>query len=307
MTFLCTGTGENSKLIRQVVKNTAAVERWRNCSVLVIDEISMLDRHLFELLDEIARTVRGNDLPFGGIQLLAVGDFMQLPPVRQNLENPYCFQSTLWEAAGLKVRKGTIHLKKVERQNDPVFIKHLNEVRLGVLTPEFLKLLDGCVVTNKPLPRNGIIPTKLYAINKEVDSENTARLQELPGEVVTLLADDMWKVRPLKASLVPGMKLTVENMIPERIDLKIGAQVMLLRNRNFNKFSGDRNAPPLVNGSRGKVVGFSESSLRPGHIIPTVQFDNGVTTSVGPVDYECKGTGGDGVLVRQQIPLKLAW
>ena len=72
---------------------------------MIIDEISMLDADLFELLNEIARKVKGNDLPFGGIQVVAVGDFLQLPPVqREKKEKSFCFQSGVWEAAGFNTR-----------------------------------------------------------------------------------------------------------------------------------------------------------------------------------------------------------
>ncbi len=299
----CTGKGEKSKIISNVLKNKIAVDRWRRCSVLVVDEVSMLDRALFELLDEIARLLRHSDAPFGGIQVVAVGDFMQLPPVRKESEGHFCFQSPVWAAAGLS--EGVINLQRVERQSDPVFIQHLNEVRLGKLTPAFSELLRSCLVGRKPLPSNGIIPTKLYAVNREVDSENTDRLAELSGDVVTMVAEDHWEAKPRQAALAPGIRLGIQNTIPDRIDLKVGAQVMLLRNRHFN--SGTPSALQLVNGSRGQVVGFSESVVRPGQLIPTVRFDNGLTTAIGPVNFTLKGPGGDGCIVRSQIPLKLAW
>jgi hypothetical protein len=84
---------------------------------------------------------------------------------------------------------------------------------------------------------------------------------------------------------------------------------MLLRNRSRMTFGGNikSTGPSLVNGSRGKVVAFTESIARPGMLIPTVLFDNGMETTIGPVEYVIKGPNGDGEKIRYQVPLKLAW
>lgn len=167
--FAGMGIDENAPLDETMARQSSepdeyVMDQWRQCQVLVIDEISMLSGSLFEELDEIARTARGDEAPFGGIQLIVVGDFLQLPPVppqpwemhkyltrlerlgkeRNNSSTPsrkqkkrgtlprdYCFLSPLWEAAGLGEQ---IHLTKMERQSDAEFVKHLNDVRLGVLT-----------------------------------------------------------------------------------------------------------------------------------------------------------------------------
>jgi len=103
----------------------------------------------------------------------------------------FCFQSDLWEALGLHLRNGSVHLKKIERQDDELFVKFLNQARVGVLSDEFQRVLRRCLVGVKPLPVDGIVPTKLYAVNKEVDEENLQRLADLEGEVVTLEAEDV--------------------------------------------------------------------------------------------------------------------
>lgn len=277
--------------------------------MLVIDEVSMLDKRLFELLDTIARSVRKSDLPFGGIQIIAVGDFLQLPPVSRTGNREFCFQSPVWEAAGLHLRGGFVYLQKAERQNDENFVAFLNEVRLGMLSDAFFHSLNACLVDRKPKPANGIVPTKLYAVNKQVDEENVMRLAELPGEVVTMVALDMWKIKPLKATDTRLLREGVENLIPESIDLKVGAQVMLLRNRSRMTYGGvvKTGSTSLVNGSRGRIVAFTESVQRPGMLIPTVLFDNGMKTTIGPVEYAYRIPKVEGSIVRFQVPLKLAW
>lgn len=320
-----TARGEKESIIKKALANKSTVERWQKCKVLIIDEVSMLDRRLFELLDELARITRQNDAPFGGLQLIVVGDFMQLPPVRRaeggsassstnsnsgsSEKCEFCFQSPVWEAAGLLARSGSIHLQTVVRQVDADFVKYLNQVRLGVYSKEFNQRLMQCLVTVKPLPTNGIIPTKLYAVNKQVDEENTRQLAALPGEVVTLVAEDKWKEAPTEKKIHQLIVTGIENMIPEKIDLKIGAQVMLLRNRSRMTYGGaiKQTGASLVNGSRGKIIGFSESVVKPGVLVPTVLFDNGMIVTIGPVDYSYRIPGTEGHLIRQQIPLKLAW
>lgn len=351
------GKGDHDYIVNKVLKSKSALERWQRTKVLVIDEISMLGIGLFELLDKIARRTRNNSLPFGGIQLVVVGDFLQLPPVQQKalanattvlasaltsavhanrtqqFPDVFCFQSPVWARAGLNGRiplasaanctptstAGVMfHLQQIERQKDEQFALFLNQVRVGKYSREFEALLSNCLVSNKPKPSNGIIPTKLYAINKEVNAENELKLKELKGEVVTMVAEDAWKVKPSKPAVSTQLRASIENVIPARIDLKVGAQVMLLRNRISY---GDKNDEMddhgggnsngqnrgLANGSRGKIIAFTQSALRPGVKVPTVLFDNGVVSTVGPVDYVLNANGGDGVIVRSQIPLKLAW
>jgi ATP-dependent DNA helicase PIF1 len=152
------GTADTKTLINKVSKSTIHKERWMRTKVLVVDEISMLDKHVFEVLDQIARQLKELDEPFGGMQVLVVGDFMQLPPVNKDRRNrsEFCFESPVWKEAGLNDVKGRVtvvmmvmvmmmmmmmlmctssicivYLKKIERQKDEEFVTLLNQVRLG--------------------------------------------------------------------------------------------------------------------------------------------------------------------------------
>lgn len=373
--FAGIGLGKGDKAhIKKKALTPTTIERWKKCKTLIIDEVSMLDRNLFELLHELACDARKNhDDPFGGIQIVLVGDFFQLPPVRQKevslidideevkadhelvnrlsppihpfhttnnshshpvVENDlvehnplpmtikrgstavlekkrnveFCFSSPLWSKLGLDSTSSWINLKKIERQSDEHFIHYLNEIRIGRISNKCLQELSKCLIDQKPKPTNGIIPTKLYALNEQVDGENNQRLQELPTDIVTIEALNKWKIKPTNKKVVDYLLQAMERVIPEKIDLKIGAQVMLLRNRSRGTYTGQvrLTGPSLVNGSRGKVIGFSESVIRPGTLVPTVQFDNGMITTIGPVEYSVK-VPHNGELIRSQIPLKLAW
>eukprot|EP00605_Chrysophyceae_sp_TOSAG23-4_P000051 GSChrysophyteH1.ASY1.ANO1.53.1 assembled CDS len=294
---LANGHGDNERTVQKVLRSAKAVERWRNASVLVIDEVSMLDKSLFELLDLVARTARNDESPFGGLQVVLVGDFLQLPPVPSRYgAREFCFESDVWNSLGMgrtdetsRLRSynknGIVNLQHVIRQSDESFISLLND--------------------KKPLPEDGIVPTKLYCINRDVDTENLDRLNELPGECVEINAYDTWNERPSDSSTKRLILDTANRSIPSTIQLKIGAQVMLVRNRNSE--GGAKFSSTLVNGSRGVVSGFVQSASSFGGLVPKVCFDNGQEIVVGPVEYISRGPGGDGQHVRMQVPLKLAW
>lgn len=387
------GKGSKEHIMKKALTATT-IERWQKCKTLIIDEVSMLDRGLFELLHDLACAARDNhDDPFGGLQIILVGDFFQLPPVRQKEvalveideevkedhdlllrpgeENPllssyptstgaldqaqsfeermkegeqdmnseegnfsmnlpptikrgvttttiveekprksveFCFSSPLWSRLGLDSADNWVNLKKIERQSDEDFIHYLNEIRIGRISNKCLQALSSCLIDNKPKPTNGIVPTKLYALNEQVDEENRQRLEELPTEIVSIEGENKWKIKPTNKKIGDYLLQAMERVIPLKIDLKIGAQVMLLRNRSRGTYSGQirLTGPSLVNGSRGKIIGFTESILHPGKRIPMVEFDNGMVTAIGPVDYSIR-VPHNGELIRTQVPLKLAW
>lgn len=287
--------------------NAKTVARWRKCKVLIIDEVSMLSTFLFELLDEVSRAARNIQAPFGGLQIILMGDFMQLPPILDKglapdpdqAQRKFCFQSGIWDDAGLSKRDdGTVLLEEVIRQKDDLaFVNILNEIRKGQISCDTMTLLNTCLVSVKELPSDGIIPTKLYCYNKDVDAENTRKLAELDGEMRSVSAIDSWRKTPSTAVLKKSILESISKSVPVSLELKVGAQVILLRN-------AEKKAPGksgLVNGSRGVVMGFDSDGL------PKVRFDSGEVQIVPRVEHELVGLGGDGEVIRKQIPLKLAW
>ena len=131
----------------------------------------------------------------------------------------------------MHLRNCHINLEKVERQSDDAFVRYLNEVRLGILSREFKSILDGCLVDRKPPPPDGIIPTKLYSINKEVDKENLERLAELPGEIYTLEAEEKFLMegKELKAGIIILLKAFMGNFISEQLEPNLLAEKETLR------------------------------------------------------------------------------
>lgn len=283
------GVGSSRQLLSKVKKSAAAVERWNNARVLVLDEISMLDADLFDALGSIASSVRNSRKPFGGLQLLICGDFLQLPPVQTRGEGlkRFAFQSMCWRQCGLD--SGTVVLKEAVRQSkDPLFVDVLNEVRMGEVSLLTAEVLAACHESVKPPPRDSIVPTKLYCLNKNVDAENAARLARLPGTAVVIRARDHFK-RVGDRSRRASLSDLLDKKVPAQLKLKVGAQVILTKNQPVLG---------LVNGSRGVVESFEEGR-------PLVRFDGGQHVHIGRERFE--HGRGSGQLIRIQVPLKLGW
>lgn len=137
------GTGEAlvEELLYKIMQKSKLVDKWKLTRVLIIDEISMLPRALFDKLNVIVRIIRRSREPFGGMQVILTGDFCQLPPVNGEL----IFKSPFWNELGIEV----INLTKQHRQdpNDRVFAKALDEIRFGRISRESIELLNTRVVT----------------------------------------------------------------------------------------------------------------------------------------------------------------
>eukprot|EP00928_Gymnodinium_smaydae_P040769 TRINITY_DN2761_c0_g1_i1.p1 TRINITY_DN2761_c0_g1~~TRINITY_DN2761_c0_g1_i1.p1 ORF type:complete len:687 (+),score=96.16 TRINITY_DN2761_c0_g1_i1:62-2062(+) len=294
------GVGSPRRLLEVVRRNPAALRRWREASALVIDEVSMLSPALFEALDYIGREVRNSQKPFGGLQLILSGDFLQLPPIvtgkSTNVESQqrqiFCFQSEAWQRC--RLTESTILLDSMVRQaGDADFAEKLNEIRKGKLSPDVLRALQSCSSETKgPPPKDEILPTKLYCHNKDVDKENAARLSELPGEAVIFSAKNEYaaehdmETQSAQASL---LRTILNKRVPSTLQLKVHAQVILVKNMPH---------AGLVNGSRGIVVDFRKG-------FPVVRFDTGQTLLIRKDSFQVRGGGV--TLSRKQVPLKLGW
>ena len=119
-----------------------AVKRWQDLEVLIIDEISMIDRPLFELLDKVGREIRRNhDRPFGGIQVVVVGDFLQLPPVpsKYTKTREFCFESPVWNDLGLGFTDeyGYIHSDNINTMVWLSLTASLSVVQINVCARKF--------------------------------------------------------------------------------------------------------------------------------------------------------------------------
>lgn len=291
------GRGDAEKIAEKVAEDKRKGPRWRKTDCLVIDEVSMMTPELLDLLDVVGRKARKcPNSPFGGLQIVFVGDFYQLPPVGPG---GFAFDSPTWG----RVVKEVISLTEIVRQKDPAFQKILNEARIGELTPESYAILE--TRKNMEWKRKEIKPTLLFTKNTDVNEINEGQMRKLPGEEHVFQAT---------SHIPPGMSKAVADMLIEKLDkdapyevelrLKEQAQVMLLKQYYEEKDDkdGKKVLTPvhgLVNGSRGIVTSFSAEKY------PVVKFLNGKTVVIKPATWSLDDETDS--LKREQIPLRVAY
>lgn len=299
------GNGTIEDLIKKVKSNVFAKGRWKNTSVLIVDEVSMLSLKLFDTLNQIGKSIRGNNKAFGGIQIIFSGDFFQLPPVGDKNEldtQRFCFESENWESVFPKACQ--IQLKKIFRQTDEVYSTILNQIREGKIRKKSHDLLmqyvgrkyDSTLVTE---------PTKLFPTRVKVDSINTNKMCLLTGEEkefkIKYITDlEITKMDKITRDNFSDKDIQIEldflanNLVCEKnMKLKIGAQVMCIINIPSDK------GLDICNGSQGIVTGFCDVSGS-----PRVRFNNGVELFMSCNTWTSDKIPGIGV---SQVPLILAW
>jgi ATP-dependent DNA helicase PIF1 len=300
-------------LLKKVSASTRTKDKWWKCSTLIIDEISMIDADLFEKIEYIARKIRNSQQPFGGIQVICTGDFLQLPPVVKGKflgkKSPsdhiftqpprlFAFESSVW----LNCFPISVELTQVFRQKEGPFVQSLGEIRRGLVSESTKEMFRKCV--NRTLNcSDGIVPTVLYSRRAEVEDENKAELDKIESD-----EDEIYCAKDTGSDEFKDF-LKKNSIAPDELQLKIGAQVMLC----FNV----EPAIGLVNGSRGVVTEFiyvdptqyiDEKSqfVCPRARWPKVKFANGVEQVVMPEKWSVQQNEKE-MAARHQLPLILAW
>ena len=266
--------------------------RWKRVKYLLIDEVSMMSPIMFTKLNYVAKAIRNNPHPFGGIKLVLVGDFCQLPPVERTNDKDaplFLFQTDAWKECNMKIH----NLTKIYRQTDQTFQTILNQARIGRISESSISTLQTCV--GKAFDHS-FQPTFLFPHNADVNRINTKRFNEHSKdkpihtyEVETQFSEQGYKIKDKIPDYVTG---EMDRMYPYESTLRLceGAQVMLLVNHNVEQ--------GLVNGSQGIVTGFSAGGF------PFVRFLNDITLHIEPHQWEHEKYNG---LFRCQIPLRLAY
>lgn len=303
------GIGIAAKTPHQVLENLLDREsKWNDrtrrriieARVLVIDEISMISAEFFELLEGVLSLVRcsaaglplGDLGPFGGLQVVVFGDFLQLPPVSKVGAAKFAFQSPVWQEGDFKVHL----LTKTFRQADQRFADVLNKIRFDDLDEDVLEFLQSRWEAIDPDPDRS--PCELHTHNSGCDLINLDRLSKLPGEAVTLPAIDFAKGKSEKLL----KEIDDQCLAPAHLKLKVGARVMLLANLDV--------AGGLANGSTGTVLDIGthvnvETGLKEPCV--KVEFDrDGRVAEIGSFKWELI-KGEEVTASRRQIPLRLAY
>lgn len=252
--------------------------RIQKANVLIIDEISMLSGNVLSMVDRIAREVRRTHLPFGGMQVVAVGDFFQLPPVSKGTEALFAFESPAWRALNPLV----LYLTEQHRHEDPKFAQVLGSIRRGESDQG-----DVAKIVSKEIALEDVgddVP-RLYTHNADVDRENTEKLGSLKSSSQRFTME------------TSGAEVLVEalkrgSLSPEKLELKVGAVVMFTKNNQLANY---------VNGTLGVVTGFERATGW-----PVVETRDGRSITAAPQEWVVE-EGGKVRAKVIQVPLKLAW
>ena len=288
---LCRNTIE--AVVEKIKSRQSQYRQILKCKILAIDEVSMLNPETFEYVDAVLKQIRENNKPFGGIQLILIGDFFQLPPVeKENREEKrYCFDSPLWEELQLK----NVILKKNYRQSDEKFIKALSDMRINELTEDDIDLLSTRNTDDDTSDSNIL---HIFSTNEEANSYNLLKFNSIDRQAKAFFAKDgVYRGKDLVyEDLTDREKATLEIFdkncrAGKEIILKPGCRVMLLVNMDFDK--------GLINGSCGTIEEFNDKTIN-------ITFDNGVNSNIPLHEFEYYYNDAP-VAVRLQYPLKLAY
>ncbi len=277
----------------RIAANERVHKRVSKAKVLVIDEVSMLGPGTLDMVDAVCRAVRRNSEAFGGLSVLLVGDFFQLPPVVKRQEEEtvdgdlvlmdepkqrFAYESGAWQRAKFV----TCYLSEQYRQDDKDLLEILSAIRRNEFEQmhmehiEKRKLAPGKTVENVPV---------LYSHNIDVDRVNTDKLSRIEAEA---------KVYEMSAT---GPENMVEGLMrgclsPKKLVLKVGASVMCTKNNQQERF---------VNGTLATVTSFDKLSGW-----PVVRTKAGRSITIEPMEWSIEDGGK--VLARvRQVPLRLSW
>jgi ATP-dependent DNA helicase PIF1 len=272
--------------------NERLVKRVSGATTLIIDEVSMLSAQTLNMVDAACKALRSSSAPFGGMQIILVGDFFQLPPVvkakkmyqedtlfsdEPEVDDRFAFRSPSWNQSDFIV----CYLSEQHRQEDDAFLDILGAIRRGEVSETHRELLQtrfDRTSTHSDIPR-------LFSHNLDVDKLNQNELDKISVSHKTFI---MKSTGPdlLVATLKKGC------LSPETLHLKIDARVMFTKN-NFEV--------GFVNGTLGKVIGFSKTTGN-----PQVKTEKGKLIDVEPVEWGIEENNKILASIKQ-IPLRLAW
>lgn len=265
--------------VDQIASKEHVARRIQRTTTLIIDEASMLSASVMAMVDMVCREVKRNTLPFGGMQVVLVGDFFQLPPIGKGSDRPaFAFESSVWE----ELHPIICYLTEQHRQDDPRFLSVLSSIRAADPDPTTVS-----VIMSREADIDGFdedVP-RLFTHNIDVDRLNQERLSKLPG---------LTKRYSMEGSGAPPLIEALKRgcLSPELLELKEGAVVM-----------GTKNIPALglANGTLGIVLGFER-----GTNYPIIETRDGRTITVAPVEWAVE-EGGKARAKIAQVPLRLAW
>jgi ATP-dependent exoDNAse (exonuclease V) alpha subunit len=254
------------------------IEKYNRCDILIIDEVSMLHGARLDMVNRVAKWVRHNSAPFGGLQVIFVGDLFQLPPVTRGSDDiDFVHLSQAWAEVAPEV----CYLMEQHRQGaDDQLLTALREMRAGELSENSQELLARAI---RPIPDDDSV-TRLFTHNVNVDALNRGMLMKLETKLHTFhmtTSGEQYKVDALKRNL----------LVPEQLEIKVDAEVMFCAN-NFKE--------GYVNGTRARVLAVQNG-------VPIVRTVDGLTIAVERHTWRTHDEYGKEIASATQYPLRLAW
>ncbi len=289
------GIGIKTKLnkydLNKIASNKRIVKHVQRAKTLIIDEVSMLSPATLDVVDAVCREINQSSEPFGGIQIVLVGDFFQLPPiVKREEENEtqvalieesparFAYDSLAWKRANLTV----CYLTEQYRQDDNNYLSLLSAIRNNTFNEDHLSHIETRKIAQHAAP-NGV--PKLFSHNADVDRVNDEVLAKLSGKPQIF---NMSSQGP--DALVSALKRGC--LSPEALHLKVGAAVMFTKNNQKGSF---------VNGTLGTVEDFDKEN---GY--PIIKMRSGKRIKVEPMDWAMEEDSKVRARITQ-LPLRLAW
>lgn len=267
--------------IKRALKSKPLLSRLRKITGFVLDEVSMIPGPALSAAEKICGLARKKPhLPWGGVRVIAVGDFAQLPPVSKGSENkPWAFLDACWKKSQFK----PIVLKTLMRFQDENYLHVLNAVRLGVVDDEVTEFLNQKTYEEDPQALEDI--PFFFPLRKQADSLNQKRLDEISSKLFefdTEYTGESWAKKSLKNNMP----------IPETLRIKQSALVMLRVNDHGYKY---------VNGSLGHVIDIEEDTI---HI---ELLKNSKIIEIEKTDFSLLSANGEPVATATNFPITLAY
>jgi ATP-dependent exoDNAse (exonuclease V) alpha subunit len=267
--------GEQATLAR-VQNDQRALKRIAQVDGIIIDEISMIPASALRVAEEISRQARNSDLPWGGMRVIAVGDFAQLPPVSRTNQREWCFQDSVWRKSGFLIAQ----LKHNQRLQEGEFLNVLADVRAGVVTPLVREFLDAHLREDDPDDKC----TRLFPRRDQSEFFNQKELAEIQKPEVRI------------ASIYLGLEKHIEILkkncpVPAELVLKEGCKVMFVQNDVQKRW---------VNGTQGTVLAIESDRV-------IVEKQSGRDVTVEKSQFAIQDAEGNVIASVINFPLQLAY
>jgi ATP-dependent DNA helicase PIF1 len=308
--------GEIEDIVESIVNNKYQRKTWRSTQVLIIDEVSMMSKKIFDLLNIVAKTCRHNIKPFGNMQIIFLGDFYQLPPVNKSDDednNKFCFESEEW--FNVFPKNNHILLTKIFRQDDIEYKNILMNIRKGIFDKKTKEILEKRKIKFEKDDKEQDNIIKIFPLKIKVDRVNITNFLKLEGEEYNsdiLIKKDVKEMidsgKPIADKYIEAYKRASPKQVDFEINyirgnspsvnelkLKIGARVMCIINLDMDN--------EICNGSQGVVENIVKDNKNDMKII-LVKFDNGIRREISKHGWQSEVYPN---IVMYQFPLVLAW